>query len=226
MTASPFFAYGPAAVALRDESPGADCSSGRQQCAGDLGAEPVCQCELLIEFPEVANVRERGELVDDRIRLCAPNGCREPRLVQRIDDDCGHARVLELRGLGDRTCECYDFVFIVEQQRQQEFADYPSATGNENFHSANLAARVHRCDQQSSDSARPLGPRRRAIRRTVRRLPAYRYRMNARVAAPTRFCSQKIMMWPQGLAIESVSAPASRANSAIPSGVTMWSSHE
>ena len=50
--------------------------------------------------------------------------------------------------------------------------------------------------------------------------------IKARVAAPTRFCSQKTITCPQALATESVSALIIRANSAIESGVTMWSSHE
>jgi hypothetical protein len=33
--------------------------------------------------------------------LGAPNRRCESLLVQRIDDDCGHAAVFELRGLGE-----------------------------------------------------------------------------------------------------------------------------
>jgi len=38
--------------------------------------------------------------------------------------------VFELLGLGDGARECYDFVFILDQQREQEFSDCPGATGN------------------------------------------------------------------------------------------------
>src|SRR5258706_2804790 len=129
------FRVRPAAVALSDESLRADGARGREQRFGDFGAEPVGQRELLIEFPEVASAGERRELVDDHLGLGAPNRRCESRLVQRIDDDRGHAAVLELLGLCDRKPECYDFVFILDQQWQQEFSDCPSATGNKDSHS-------------------------------------------------------------------------------------------
>jgi hypothetical protein len=40
----------------------------------------------------------------------------------------------EQRRFGGRARECYDFVFILEQQRQQEFSDCAGATGNKDFH--------------------------------------------------------------------------------------------
>ena len=52
----------------------------------------------------------------------------------------GDAAVFELRRLDDRARECGDFVFILEQQGQQEFADCPGAAGNKDFHSTNLTA--------------------------------------------------------------------------------------
>ena len=51
-------------------------------------------------------------------------------------EQLGHTAVFELLGLGDGTRECYDFVFILDQQRQQEFADCPGATGDKDFHYA------------------------------------------------------------------------------------------
>src|SRR5205085_9950816 len=93
---SAFLRVGPAAIALRNESPRADGSRSSEQGVGDFSAKPVGERELLIELPEVSRRAQRGQLMDDDLGLGATHRGGKSLLVERIGNYRSDAQLVEL----------------------------------------------------------------------------------------------------------------------------------
>ena len=74
-------------VALGDEPADSRFARSGEQDVGALGAEPVRLGEGSIEVLEVADARQRGRLMDDRVGLCGSNRLAYRPSVERVEHD-------------------------------------------------------------------------------------------------------------------------------------------
>ena len=74
-------------VALGDEPADARFACGCEQVVGPFGAEPVRLSEGAIEVLEVAEARQRGRLMDDRVGPGGGNRLAYCPRVERVEHD-------------------------------------------------------------------------------------------------------------------------------------------
>jgi hypothetical protein len=119
--------------ALRDEPPHADRLPGRQQVVGALGAQPVGHREVAVEVAGV-HLADRGQLVDDRLRLGARY--RLGHLVgrERVGDDRHSAHLAQHRLLGRAARHAVHLMPRRDQPRHQLPADRASRSCHKHSH--------------------------------------------------------------------------------------------
>ena len=111
--------------ALRDDPAGC----GGEQVAGPLGAQPVRQRELLRHLLRVDRVGDRGEQVDDDVRLRLRDGLLHGGGIEGVSGE-GERSLDRTTGAAHRR----DVVPGRGEQRDQTTADRSRATGDQDPH--------------------------------------------------------------------------------------------
>jgi hypothetical protein len=128
----------PTRVALRDQPRGAGGTRRAEQDLRPVCAQAVGERELAVEVPEVAEIAERGHLVDDRLRARAEHGPRHRRPVEPVDHHRLRTRRAESRRLLRRARGRGHVVAAAEQQRNQPLAHCTRPAGQEDLHGTSL----------------------------------------------------------------------------------------
>jgi len=74
-----------AGVALGDEAAHIRLARGGQQRVGALGPQPVGLSEAAVEMLKVAQIRQGGRLVDDRLGLGSEDGLANSTRVEQVE---------------------------------------------------------------------------------------------------------------------------------------------
>jgi hypothetical protein len=123
-----------ARIALGDEPANTRLARGCHQCVGALGAQPVGLREAAVEVLEVAQIRQRGRLVDDRLRLGCEQGLAHGARVEQIEHDRLRSERAYALGPFRRRCGADDLVPPVEQLWHESGADRAARSDHEDSH--------------------------------------------------------------------------------------------
>src|SRR6266508_4039172 len=77
----------PAGEALRHESLCASGVCSFDQMIRALGSQSICQGELIVEAFQIAQLRQRRQLMDDDVGLACTNRAKHPLSLQPVHDD-------------------------------------------------------------------------------------------------------------------------------------------
>ena len=125
---------GPAGVALGDEAPGARRPGGLEQVVGAFGAKPVRHREALVGVAQARQAGQRGELVDDRVRLGLDDRAHHRVVVERVEDDRLGTGLAERAGLLGRAGRADHGVAALEQDGDEPPAQGAGGARKEHLH--------------------------------------------------------------------------------------------
>ena len=120
-------------IALRHEPLHAHGVPGRQQVVSPLGPQAVGQREIAIEVTCV-NRPDRGQLVDDHVRLRPAHGLRDLIGIERVRDHRHRAQSVEHRLLGLAPRHAMNLMTGGNQQRHQVLPDRSGRSCHKHSH--------------------------------------------------------------------------------------------
>ena len=121
-------------VALGDEPADARFACGGEQVVGPFGAESVRLGEGAIEMPEVADARQRGRLMDDRVGLGGGNRLAHCVGIERVEHDRLGPEPAQLFCLAGRAGAADHVVAALDQLGNEPMADHAACSYHEDSH--------------------------------------------------------------------------------------------
>ena len=104
-----------------------------QEVVGAFGAQPVRQLEALLEAAEV-DAGQRGQLMDDRVRLRLRHGGHHRVAVERVEHDRLGAQIPDQARLCLTACGADDLMAVLLELRDEAAADRASCSCKEDLH--------------------------------------------------------------------------------------------
>jgi hypothetical protein len=121
-------------VALRHEPPHAHGLPGRERVIGALGPQAVGQLQVTIGMAHVHRLRNRGQLMNDRIRPRPDHRLRDLIGIKRVRDHRHRAQLVEYRPLGLATRHPMNLMTRRHQTRHQQLTNRSRRTCHKHSH--------------------------------------------------------------------------------------------